>query len=154
MRETGGGYGGTIVVDIDGVRKASSVLAGDAYAFQVLAGRVRGHALPEMPDGVVGQVTSALAEVGGGLAALPATLNDQAQELRVRALWAEIADQLAAGHDLTGSQLADFKAAYASGLLTRYAEPWEADLAKAYAQKLADSGHHGLLDTVESALGD
>jgi hypothetical protein len=75
----------------------------------------------------------------------------------VRALWAEIADQLAAGHDLTGTQLTDFKAAYASGpsgLLTRYAEPWEADLAKAYAQKLEDGEHHGLLDRVESALGD
>jgi guanyl-specific ribonuclease Sa len=79
---------------------------------------------------------------------------DQAQELRVRALWAEIADQLLAGHDLSGSALADFKAAYASGLLTRYAEPWEANLAKAYAQKLKDSEHHSLLDQVESALGD
>jgi hypothetical protein len=155
MRATdSGGYGGTIVVDIDGVRKASGVLTDDADAFQVLAARVRGRALPEMPAGVAGQVTSALAEVGDGLAALPTTLVAQAQELRVRALWAEIADQLLAGHNLSGSALADFKAAYASGLLTRYAEPWEADLAKAYAQKLKDGEHHGLLDQVESALGD
>jgi hypothetical protein len=73
MRTTdSGGYGGTIVVDIDGVRKASGVLAGDAAAFQLLAGRVRGHALPEMPAGVAGQVTSTLAEVGAGLALQPA----------------------------------------------------------------------------------
>jgi hypothetical protein len=154
MRDTGGGgYGGTIVVDIAGVRKASAVLADDASAFQVLAGRVGGHPLPEMPDGIGGRVTSALAEASAALALLPPTLIDQSQELRARALWAEIADQLASGHDLTGTQLAEFKASYASGDLTRYAEPWEADLAKAYAKKLEDSGHHGLLDKVESALG-
>ena len=76
-----GGYDGTIVVDIDGVRKASVVLADDAYAFQELATRVRGHALPEMPDGVAGQVAAALAGVGSGLAALPPGLVELAQEL-------------------------------------------------------------------------
>src|SRR4051812_47396794 len=154
MRDVGGGGGGTIVVDIDGVRKASGVLADDAYAFQELASRVRGHALPEMPDGVAAKVTAALADVGAGLAALPPTLIDLAQELRVRALWAEIADTLAGGYDLKGAQLADFKAAYASGLLTRYAEPWEADLAKAYAEKLDEDRGGSFLDGVLGTVGD
>ncbi len=154
MRVSGGGYGGTIVVDIAGVRRASGLLADDGHAFQELAGRVRGHALPSMPDDVTGQVTAALGEVGSGLAGLPPTLVDQAQELRVRAFWAEIADKLIAGSDLDGAQLNEFKAAYASGLLGRYAEPWQADLAKAYAQKVHDREHPGGISGFFHDVGD
>jgi hypothetical protein len=138
-----GGASGTIVVDIGGVRRASGLLADDAQAFQELATRVRGHALPSMPDGVAGQVTATIGEVGSGLAGLMPGLVSLAKELRVRAFWAEIADKLSAGYDLQGAELNEFKAAYASGLLTRYAEPWESDLAKAYAKKLYDQEHPG-----------
>src|SRR5438552_2434245 len=130
MRGSGaGGGGGTIVVDIGGVRRASGLLADDAHAYAELAARVRGHALPSMPDDVAGRVAAVLDEVGTNLRSQPQTLVDVAQELRVRAFWAEIADKLLGGYDLSGAQLNEFKAAYASGLLTRYAEPWQADLA-------------------------
>jgi hypothetical protein len=155
MRVTdGGGYGGTIVVDIGGVRRASGLLADDGHAFQELGARVRGHGLPSMPGDVAGRVSAALAEVGSGLAGLPPTLIALAQELRVRAFWAEIADKLMAGYDLTGAQLTEFKAAYASGLLTRYAEPWEADLAKAYAKKVHDREHPGGITGFLHTVGD
>jgi hypothetical protein len=150
----GGGYGGTIVVDIGGVRRASGLLADDAHAFQELGARVRGHALPSMPDDVAGRVAAVLGEVGSALAALPPTLVDLAQELRVRAFWAEIADKLTAGYDLKGAELTEFKAAYASGLLTRYTEPWEAELAKTYANELHDREHPGGIAGFFHDVGD
>jgi hypothetical protein len=150
----GGGYGGTIVVDIPGVRRASGRLADDAHAYQELAARVRGHVLPSMPDDVAGRTAAVLGEVGSGLAAQPQPLVGLAQELRVRAFWAEIADRLLAGNDLDGGQLTEFKAAYASGLLTRYAEPGQADLAKAYAEKVHDREHPGGLGGFFHDVGD
>jgi hypothetical protein len=150
----GGGYGGTIVVDIAGVRRASGRLVDDAHAFQELATRVRGHALPSMPDDVAGRTAGVLGEIGSGLAAQPQPLVDLAQELRVRAFWAEIADKLLAGYDLSGGQLTEFKAAYASGLLKRYAEPGQADLAKAYAEKVHDREHPGGLGGFFHDVGD
>jgi hypothetical protein len=139
----GGGGGETIVVDIGGVQRASGRLAEDALAFQELAGKVRGHPLPSMPDDVTWLVTTSLGEVASGLGRQPQPLVSLAQELRVRAFWAEIADKLVGGYDLNGALLQEFKAAYASGLLTRYAEPWQASLAKAYAQKVHDQEHPG-----------
>ena len=104
MRITdGGGGSGTIVVDIGGVRRASGLLADDAQAFQEMAARVRGHALPAMPDGVAGQVTATVSAVGSGLAGLMPGLVSLAKELRVRAFWAEVADKLSAGYDLQGA---------------------------------------------------
>jgi hypothetical protein len=149
-----GGGGGTIVVDIDGVRRASGLLADDAHAYSELAARVRGHALPSMPDDVTARVTAVLGEAASSLGTQPQTLVELAQELRVRAFWAEIADKLLGGYDLSGAQLNEFKAAYASGLLTRYAEPWEGELAQAYAKKVHDREHPGGLAGFFKGAGD
>jgi hypothetical protein len=142
MTDAGGGSG-TIVVDIPGVRAASGMVADVGHAYQLLAGRIRGLPIPSMPPGVDAQVTATIAEVSAALGSMPGPLVDIAQELRVRAFWAEIADKLMAGTDLSGSELNEFKAAYASGLLTKYAEPWQADLAKAYAKHVHDEEHPG-----------
>jgi hypothetical protein len=88
------------------------------------------------------------------LNALPQPILSIAQELRVRAFWAQIADRLEGGYGLSGAALTEFKAAYASGLLTRYAEPWEADLAKAYAKKLHDEEHPGGFAGFLHGVGD
>src|SRR3954454_3997782 len=150
----GGGGGGTIVVDIGGVRRGSALLADDAHAYAELAARVRSHALPSMPDDVGGRVAAVLGEVGGSLRSEPETLVQLARELRVRAFWAEIADKLIGGYDLTGAQLNEVKAAYASALLTRYAEPWQADLAKAYAKEVHDREHPGGIGGFFKGVGD
>jgi hypothetical protein len=139
----GGGSSSTIVVDITGVRQASAVFADVSQAFSVLGSRLRGRALPDMPPGVGAWVSGEIAEVAGALRSLPQPMLDIAQELRVRGFWAEIADKLLAGQDLTGAELTEFKAAYASGLLAKYADPGEADRAKVYARKVHDREHPG-----------
>jgi hypothetical protein len=144
MRSSGGSRGsGTIVVDITGVRRASGMVGDAGQALGALGRRISSHPVPEMPAGVAAEVMAAIGEVSATLGTIPQALIDIAQELRVRAFWAEIADQLTAGHDLGGAALTEFKAAYASGLLTRYAEPWQAELAKGYAQKVHDREHPG-----------
>jgi hypothetical protein len=149
-----GGFAGTIVVDVPQVRRASSVLADAAHAYSLLGSRVRGRPLPEMPPGVAERVQIDVSEVCCELGSEPPKLIDAAQELRVRAFWAEIADRLSAGYDLEGAALTEFKAAYASGLLLRYAEPWEADLARAYAKLLHDREHPGGLKGFLKGAGD
>lgn len=139
----GGGGGGTIVVDISGVRAAAATLADAANAYHMLASRVSGHALPEMPPGVSGLVAASIQQSASTLASGAPRMLALAQELRVRAFWAEAADRLMAGADLEGPLLDEFKAGMASGLLTKYSEGWQADLAKSYAKELYDRAHPG-----------
>ena len=140
---TSGGGGGTIVVDIAGVRAAAATLADAANAYHVLASRVRGHALPEMPPGVSGSVAASIQEAASTIASGAPRLLALAQDLRVRAFWAEAADRLMAGADLEGPLLDEFTAGMASGLLTKYSEPWQAELARSYAKELYDRAHPG-----------
>ena len=154
LARSSGAGGGTIVVDIAGVHSASGVLGDAGHAFSLLASRVRGHALPEMPPGVAEHVASALAEVAAELAGFPQPFVDTAKELRVRAFWAQIADKLIAGQDLEGAELTEFKAAYASGLLTRYAGPGLADLARDYAEEVHEDENPGGLSGFLNDVGD
>ena len=154
LARSSGGSVGTIVVDIAGVRSASGVLGDAGQAFSQLASRVRGHALPEMPPGVAEHVAAALAEVASELAGFPQPFVDTAKELRVRAFWAQIADKLIAGQDLEGAELTEFKAAYASGLLTRYAGAGLADLARDYAQEVHDEENPGGIAGFFDDVGD
>jgi len=152
--ESAGGSSGTIVIDIEGVEKAAAVLADDAHAIADLSKRVGGHALPSMPPEVSGRVSSELTDVAAVLRSEPQALMGAAQEYRTRAFWGRIADKLVAGTDLSGAELEEFKAAYASGMLTRYAEPWQADLAKAYADELHDREHPGGVMGFVKGVGD
>jgi hypothetical protein len=150
----GGGGAGTIVVDIPGVRRTAARVADGAHAYAILASRLRGRALPEMPPDVAGRVALELSEVCCLIGSEPQLLLDAAQEMRVRAFWAEAADRLMSGYDLEGSLLNEFKAAYASGLLLRYSEPWQAGLAREYAEKLHDREHPGGFAGFVKDVGD
>jgi hypothetical protein len=152
--ESAGGSSGTIVIDIEGVEKAAAVIADDAHAVAELSKRVAEHALPSMPPEVTGRVSAELTDVAAVLRTAPQTLMDAAQEYRTRAFWGRIADQLVSGTDLSGAELEEFKAAFASGMLTRYAEPWQADLAKAYADELHDREHPGGVMGFVKGVGD
>jgi SCP1.201-like deaminase len=137
------GFAGTVVINSEQLRRAASDLLAVAQEYQAGAGRYRNPPLPDMPPGVRERVVLELSEVACLLGSEPTSLLDAAQELRVRALWADIADKLMAGYELEGAQLDEFKAAMASGALVRYVEPWEADLAREYAEKLKDREHPG-----------
>jgi hypothetical protein len=144
VRSTGGGGGGgTIVIDPDGLRRGAALLLEGSEAYRSLGSRLTGTAFPEMPAGVGSVVTAAVTEAGQSLATEAPQLAEWATELRTRALWAEIADRLSAGYDLEGPYLDAFKAGMASGALLRYAEPWQADLARAYAEKLREDEDDG-----------
>jgi hypothetical protein len=134
---------GRVVVDVPGVQRASARLVDAAQAYDQLAARIRNRPLPEMPPGLAAYVTAELADISRLLGGQTEPLVATAQELRVRAFWAEIADKLEGGNDLQGAQLTEFKAAYASGLLTEYADPGLAELADAYAKKVHDQEHPG-----------
>jgi hypothetical protein len=141
--ESGSGGSGTVVVDIPGVQRASARLADAARAYDQLAARIRNRPLPEMPPGLAAYVTAELADISRLLSAQTEPLVATAQELRVRAFWAEVANKLEGGYDLQGTQLTEFKAAYASGLLTQYADPGLVELADAYARKVHHQEHPG-----------
>ena len=156
MRSTGGGGGGgTIVIDPEGLRRSAALLNEGSEAYRAIAARLRGTAFPEMPSGVAAVVTAAVNDASQSLAAEAPQLAEWATELRTRALWAEIADRLSAGYDLEGPYLDAFKAGMASGALLRYAEPWQADLARAYAEQLRkdEEGSGGILGFFEDVGG-
>ena len=56
-------------------------------------------------------------------------IREAAVELTRRALWAEIADKLASGTDLSDSQLREFNAWLMDGSMLRYANSYQAGLA-------------------------
>jgi hypothetical protein len=154
----GGGGGGTIVVNPEDLRRTSAEALDTAEGFQALAARLRGVALPEMPPGLAGRVSLELSECACLLGSEPSLLVETAQELRVRAFWAEVADRLAEGYELEGPQLAEFKAGMESGLLLRWASPWETELARAYADELKEredpGGIGGFLKDVGGGIAD
>src|SRR5512133_748860 len=98
------GFAGTIVINSEQLRRAASDLLAVAQEYQAGAGRYRNPPLPDMPPGVRERVVLELSEVACLLGSEPTSLLDAAQELRVRALWADIADKLMAGYELEGAQ--------------------------------------------------
>lgn len=154
----GGGGGGTIVINADDLRRVAAQALDTAEGFQTLAGRLRGLPMPEMPPGLAGRVSLELSECSCLLGSEPGILVETAQELRVRAFWADVADRLAGGQDLLDAQIAEFKAGMASGLLLRWASPWERELARGYAQELKEredpGGFGGFLKDVGGGIAD
>jgi hypothetical protein len=138
-----GGYAGTIVLDPPDVLRTARLLADAANMLGTLSRRLGSRPFPDMPADVAGRVRLEVSEVCCLLGSEPGLLVEEARELRARALWAQIADRLSGGTDLEGAQLAAFKVTIADGSLLRYAEPWQADLARAYAEELHDREHPG-----------
>ena len=158
-----GGYAGTIVLDPVDVLRTARLLADAGSMLGTLSRRLGSRPFPDMPGDVAARVRVDVSEVCCLLGSEPALLVEEAQELRARALWAQIADRLSGGAELEGAQLAAFKVTMADGTLLRYAEPWQADLARAYADELHDREHpggfggflhsvgHGIADFAEGA---
>lgn len=144
MQARGGGGGGTtIVINPEDLRQTSTIALEVGQAFHALAGQLGARPLPELPPAIAGRVSTELSEVCCLLNSEPPLLLETAQELRARAFWAEVADRLAAGYDLEGAQLTEFKAGMASGILQRYANEWEKELGNNYAKELHDRENPG-----------
>jgi hypothetical protein len=142
-RGGGGGGGTTIVINPEDLRQTSTIALEVGQAFHALAGQLGARPLPEMPPAIAARVSTELSEVCCLLNSEPQLLLETAQELRARAFWAEVADRLAAGNDLEGAQLAEFKAGMASGILQRYATEWEKELGRNYAKEVHDRENPG-----------
>jgi hypothetical protein len=164
IADGGGGSGATIVLNPNDLRKTAALLGAAAQEDQALAKQIGGHALPDMPGDVAARVQTTINEVSTGLGSEPNLLIEVGRELRARALWGDIADKLAAGYDLSDSELNEFKATMHDGTLLKYADdPFYVQLAKDYAQKVHDREHpggvwgfvksvgHGLADFAEGA---
>lgn len=88
--------------------------------------------LPEMPAGVAGEVQAGMQSVRSAIGAQLPVAREAAVELTRRALWAEIADKLTSGAELSDAQLRELNAWLADGSLLRYATEEQAGLAGDY----------------------
>lgn len=127
MRPTDGG-GGRVLINPADLRRGAKRLRDVSADLKTTAGRLRGAPTPETAAPADG-VPQSVHELGSTLDALVQPLTDSAVELDRRALWAEIADELAAGYPLTSAQMAEFMSGLKDGTLVEYAEPWQAELA-------------------------
>lgn len=154
----GGGGGTTIVINPEDLRQTSAAALQVAEGYHVLAGRLRSRPLPEMPPDIAGRVSLELSEACCLLNSEPPILLETARELRVRAFWADVADRMAAGYELEGAQLAEFKAGMASGILLRYASAWEQELGRKYFEELKEredpGGFAGFVKDVAGGVAD
>ena len=109
----------------DDLRQGSTLLGDSAAVLKGLARSVGRHSLPEMPPELASLVKTETSEIGRALGGAWAPLVTQAKELRVRAVWAEIADARAEGRTLTSAELREVFALMKDGSLLRSASPKE-----------------------------
>ena len=121
-----------IAIDPTDLRRGATRIRDGAAEVSLAAHSLQSAALPEMPAGVAGEVQAGIAAAATRLQSLAPILNEDAVELERRALWAEIADQLASGRELDGSQLREFLAWMKDGSLLRYADVDQAEAAGSY----------------------
>jgi hypothetical protein len=139
MLEAPGGGGGTVVlIDPSTLRHAAARVKITSQELQLAKSALAQISTPAMPSSVAAVVLSALAEADVSLGPLPPGLDQLVIELTRRAFWAEFADQLLAGYNLSGTALQEFKAWMKDGTLLQYADEGEAiaagrELAVAYS---------------------
>ena len=124
LRDVGGSGNSTIVVNASDLRDASSVAMTQGQSLQEVANRLGARTLPDLPPEIASIVPTALSSMAAALRGLPPILGATAQELRARAFWADAADKLAAGYELEGPLLEEFKAGMAAGVLQKFADPF------------------------------
>jgi hypothetical protein len=125
-----------IVVNPADLRRGAGKCKDTSHGLGLLAGRLRGKHMPEMPPGVRDRVFLEVSEVACLLGSEPHPLIAASEELRTRALWAEIADRLESGAELSDAQMAEFVALAQTGALTRYASPEQAELAGRFVAEM------------------
>ena len=117
------GYSGRVVADPVELRAGATRFEDAASELQSLSGRVGCRRLPELPPEIVGRVQSELTSVSTLLASASTPYTNDAKELRVRALWAEISAAGGTVDGLSADQLRQFREWMADGTMLDYATP-------------------------------
>ena len=126
------GAGGTVsrvLIDPVELRRCGARIKDGATELEMASSGLTCVSLPEMPAGMVGEVSSGIQSVRSSIAGELSEIREAAVELTRRALWAEIADKLASGAELSDSQLREFNAWLMDGSMLRYANSYQAGLA-------------------------
>ena len=121
-----------VLIDPVELRRGATRLREGGKELEAAARSLGSVTLPEMPPSVVGEVQAGIEAARSPLTGELGELRESAVELDRRALWAEIADELAAGAPLQGLQQRQFLAWLKDGSLLRYADEYQAGLAGAY----------------------
>ena len=133
MREptpTGGtGTTSRVVVDPAELRAVATRYTDAAGDIGAISGRVGCRLLPEMPPDITGRVTHELQSLSSTIASIATPYPNNAKELRVRALWAEISAAGGTVSGLSASQLRDFVAFMKDGSMIDYATTSQREIA-------------------------
>jgi hypothetical protein len=158
LRDVGGSSSGTIVVNAEDLRDASTVAMTQGQSLQEVANRLGARTIPDLPPEIASTVPVALSSMVAALRGLPPMLGSTALELRARAFWADAADKLAAGYELEGPLLEEFKAGMAAGVLQKFADPFTVELANTYLEELKEredpGGFGGFVKDVGGGIKD
>jgi hypothetical protein len=129
-----------VLIAPDELRAGSTVFRDGAEALEGVASSVRGRDMPEMPPEIAGHVAAEVSEVGCALGGCSAPLVTQAEELRARAAWADLANAQSECRTLTSAEVAELMALMRNGTLFRYdslASPQD----RAYVGRLLGSAY-------------
>ena len=118
-----------VLIDPVELRRGGTRIRAAGNELELISNSLRTVSLPEMPAGVAGEVSAGIQSARGALAGELAEISEAAVELERRALWAEIADKLSSGTELSDSQLREFNAWLLDGSMLRYANSSQAELA-------------------------
>ena len=118
-----------VLIDPVELRRCGARIKDGATELEMASSGLTCVSLPEMPAAMVGEVSSAIQSVRSSIAGELSEIREAAVELTRRALWAEIADKLASGAELSDSQLREFNAWLMDGSMLRYANSYQAGLA-------------------------
>jgi hypothetical protein len=132
---------GRIVINPADLRRGATQLLDRRSQIHALAAQLAGAAVPALPSDLLGGIESGIHAAAAQLRLVGPPLEEGALELKARALWADIADELAAGYPLSGTQLNEFMSLLHTGALVRYAEPWQAELAGSFVAKMYEDDY-------------
>ena len=118
-----------VLIDPVELRRCGARIKDGATELEMASSGLTCVSLPEMPAGMAGEVSSGIQSVRSSIAGELSEIREAAVELTRRALWAEIADKLASGAELSDSQLREFNAWLMDGSMLRYANSYQAGLA-------------------------
>jgi hypothetical protein len=139
-------HGTRIEVSPEQLRHGARVLRDGSEELNRIGARVRGREVPALPERIAGRVAAAVAEVGAALGSSAPRFATYAQELRVRALWAEVADAKQHHRSLDERQTKELLALMKTGGLTRWATDSQARWA---GRMLADRFRDAFEDPVK-----
>jgi hypothetical protein len=136
-------HGTRIEVSPEQMRHGSRVLRDGSEELNRVGVRLRAREAPVLPDRIAGRVAAVVSEISTAVSSSAPRFATYAQELRVRALWAEVADANQHHRSQNEKQMAELFALMKKGALTRWATDSQARWA---GRMLADRFRDGFED--------